>query len=383
MANPRFSVIDNLGAVPPRAWNALAGNTNPFLRYEFLDTLERTGCVTPETGWIPQHMVAFSNENGTGELVAAVPLYLKSHSYGEYVFDWAWANAYARAGLDYYPKLVAAVPFTPATGPRLLVAPDAAELADAMIEAVLAHARQSQASSLHWLFTEDQLTTRLEDHGLMRRTGSQFHWYNRAYTDFDAFLAEFSAAKRKKIKRERRRVAEAGITLAVRTGTELSTSDWDTFFGFYRSTIRNHGAIPYLNRDFFHELGRRMPEAVLMTLAYAEGRPVAGALNLRGADTVYGRYWGSLDDYHSLHFETCYYSMIDYCIGNGIARFEAGAQGEHKLSRGFLPTTTYSAHWLRHPDFAGAVADFLAREQHGVSRYLEDLSTHSPFKQSS
>jgi predicted N-acyltransferase len=376
-----ITVIDHLAEVDASAWNTLAGDDNPFLRYEFLDSLERSGCVGGESGWQPQHLLARVN-NGSQRLLGAVPLYLKHHSYGEYVFDWAWADAYARAGLEYYPKLVAAVPFTPATGNRILVDDDADShaVAGALSDGARAHAERIGASSLHWLFTPEAQTDLLERRGLMRRVGNQFHWRNHGFRDFGDFLAAMSAAKRKKIKRERRRVADAGVVVEVRGGGELGERDWDMFYRFYLSTIRSHGAMAYLNREFFLELGRRMPERIVMTLALHNGRQVAAALNLLGRDTLYGRYWGALEDFHSLHFETCYYRAIEYCIEQGLERFEAGAQGEHKLSRGFLPTPTYSAHWLRHPQFSRAVADYLAREREGMAHYAEELDAHSPFR---
>jgi predicted N-acyltransferase len=376
-----LTVIDRLAEVDASAWNALAGEDNPFLRFEFLDSLERCGCVGGDTGWQPQHLLLRA-DNGTRGLLGAVPLYLKYHSYGEYVFDWAWADAYARAGLEYYPKLVAAVPFTPATGRRLLVGGDGNDraVAAALADGARAHAERVDASSVHWLFTPTAETELLEGRGLMRRVGNQFHWHNDNYRDFDHFLGALSASKRKKIKRERRRVEEAGVVMEVRGGAELQERHWDAFYRFYLSTIRSHGAIAYLSREFFFELGRRMPERIVMTLALHEGRHVAAALNFRGSDTLYGRYWGALEDFHSLHFETCYYRTIDYCIGQRLARFEAGAQGEHKLSRGFLPTPTYSAHWLRHPQFARAVADYLERERAGMAHYADELDAHSPFR---
>jgi predicted N-acyltransferase len=375
-----ITVIDRLAEVDASSWNALAGDNNPFVRYEFLDSLERTGCVGADSGWRPQHLLAHGG-TGNQELLGAAPLYLKFHSYGEYVFDWAWADAYARAGLEYYPKLVSAVPFTPVTGPRLLTAANREPAATAALAAAAnALAERLDASSVHWLFTTDADTAMLEDRGLMRRVGNQFHWQNDGYRDFDDFLGTMSAAKRKKIRRERRRVTEAGVQLEVRAGAELEEQHWDAFYRFYLSTVRNHGAIAYLNREFFSEIGQRMPERIVMTLALHAGRYVAAALNLLGRDTLYGRYWGALEDFHSLHFETCYYRAIEHCIEHGLARFEAGAQGEHKLSRGFLPTPTYSAHWLRHPQFAHAVADYLARERTGMAHYAEELTSHSPFK---
>ncbi len=365
-----------------KEWNRLIEGDNPFVRYEFLAALERTGCVNGKTGWTPQYLVVHADGPGQGKLLGAVPLYLKYHSYGEYVFDWAWANAYARAGYEYYPKLVAAAPFTPATGPRLLLASgrDEEKIADLLIQGALAAAQNTRVSSLHWLFTNDADTRRLEAHGMMRRVGCQFHWLNPGYRDFEDFLSSFTAHKRKKIKRERRYVAEAGIVMEALPGAAVTSAQWDIFYEFYHATIRAHGAIPYLTRDFFHILGNTMPDKLLLVFARHDKNYVAGAIYFRSNDALYGRYWGSLKDFHSLHFETCYYTAIEYCIAHGLKRFEAGAQGEHKLARGFVPTVTYSAHWLRHPQFSRAVADFLAREQNGIEYYMDELNEHSPFK---
>jgi uncharacterized protein len=384
-----LSVIESLddlpnppGVITAAAWNALVGEDNPFLRYEFLSALERTACVGAASGWQPRHLVAHADGPLTGELLGAVPLYLKHHSYGEYVFDWAWANAYARSGLEYYPKLVAAVPFTPVTGPRLLcVGADSDDIATRLIQGALTLAQETGASSLHWLFTNEKDTKRLEGHGLMQRTACQFHWSNPGYRDFDEFLSGFTSSKRKKIKRERRHVREAGIEMEVLTNEDITPAHMDRFHAFYRSTIEAHGAIPYLSRDFFHALGETMSENIVLILARHGKEPVAGALNLRGRDTLYGRYWGCLKDFHSLHFETCYYAAIEYCIAQKLSRFEAGAQGEHKIARGFMPTVTYSMHWLAQPQFARAVADFLEHEKNGVQYYMDELHERTPFKE--
>jgi hypothetical protein len=340
--------------------------------------LEQTGCVGDGTAWQPRHLLLI--EKGT--LVGAVPLYLKYDSYGEYVFDWAWANAYQQNGLSYYPKLVAAVPFTPVTGSRMLANPGEHQdtIRRQLIEAALALANSLNVSSLHWLFTPSSETGLLVQHQHLKRTGYQFHWANAGYSSFDDFLETFSSSKRKKVKRERRHVRDAGIEMEIVEGRAIDDSLWRKFYAFYRSTIECRGAIPYLNLDFFREIGRSMADNIVLVLARQEDRYVAGALNLKGRDTLFGRYWGSLEEYNSLHFETCYYRAIDYCIENGLQRFEAGAQGEHKLSRGFLPSSTYSAHWLRHPEFYRAISEFLEREQHGVEDYVDLLERHSPYK---
>jgi len=369
-------VLESVGTVDRAAWNALAGAANPFVRHEFLTALETSGCVGPGTGWTPCPLVIEDDEGGAP--AGAVPLYLKSHSYGEYVFDWSWARAYERAGGRYYPKLVAAVPFTPVSGPRLLARD--VDAATALGAATLGFARDAGVSSLHWLFTDEHTTAGLEAHGLLRRTGVQFHWRNDGYGGFDDFLAALSADKRKKIRRERRRIHEAGLCMRVRTGHELCGDDWTRFHGFYRNTVLAHGGTPYLNNAFFVALGETMTAQVVLIEATAADDVVAAALFLRGSDTLYGRYWGSAGHHDGLHFETCYYRAIEFAIESGLARFEAGAQGEHKLARGLMPTTTFSAHWFGDPSLARAVADFLHHERNGVSDYQEELAAHAPFR---
>jgi uncharacterized protein len=377
-----ISVIDSLEKVIASDWNGLAGSTNPFLRHEFLVALEHTGCVSPKTGWLPQHLVAYENGPLQGRLLGAVPMYLKYHSYGEYVFDWAWANAYARAGENYYPKLVISVPFTPASGTKLLAAPDAesATIKKKLIQAAWRHRQETCASSLHWLFVTDEEAQILGQDNHLLRTGYQFHWANPGYQNFNDFLSSFTAEKRKKIKRERRHVREAGITMETLTGDSITSVHWNIIHEFYQSTVLAHGAYAYLSREFFHRMGETMSDQVVLILARREQEYVAGAFNLRGTDTLYGRYWGSHGEYHSLHFETCYYAAIEYCIAQRLLRFEAGAQGEHKLARGFTPVVTRSAHRLSHPDFSLAIADYLARERLDVNACVNELNEHIPFK---
>jgi len=376
----RAVIVEDLRDINADHWNTCAGTENPFLQHAFLLALQETGCVGGNSAWRPQHVALYRGN----QLAGAVPLYLKFDSYGEYVFDWAWADAYQRAGVQYYPKLVSAVPFTPVSGKRLLVSlgEDYKEIAGHLVRHVLSVARKLEVSSLHWLFCSDQDTLFLEGHSHLRRTGYQFHWCNNGYESFDDFLASFSSAKRKKIKRERRHVYEAGVSLKVLEGSEITDKLWHRFYDFYRSTIEFRGAIPYLNLDFFKRIGQTMTENIVMVLAKHENEYVAGALNLKGNDALFGRYWGSLSEFNSLHFETCYYRAIEYCIDKGLERFEAGAQGEHKLSRGFLPSKTYSAHWLSHPEFYRAVSEFLEREHQGIDDYVEVLQSHSPFRQS-
>ncbi len=375
----RTTIVPNLDQVSAAAWNQLRGTDNPFLRHEFLSALERTGCVGAGTGWEPRHALLHADDD---TLVGAVPLYLKYHSYGEYVFDWAWADAYRRNGVAYYPKLVAAVPFTPATGARMLLAPgvDADDAGGRLLEAVRELADVESCSSVHWLFPDATHTDWLETRGWLRRVGYQFHWSNRGYADFDDYLATFTADRRKKIRQERRYVREAGVRTQMMSGAEACAADWDRLYRYYRQTIARHGATPYLNRAFFHSLGETMPTQVVLVYAFRADECVGASLNLRGGGALYGRYWGGEPGINALHFEACYYTPIEYCIRERLARFEAGAQGEHKLARGLTPTRTYSAHWLRHTQFSRAVADFLAREQRGVELHLDDLNEHTPFR---
>jgi len=371
-------IADNLGDVPAAKWNRLIGAEGPFTRYEFLRALETSGSVGGETGWQPGYLLVEER----GELIGALPLYRKYHSYGEFVFDWAWARAYAQHGLAYYPKLVVGIPFTPATGPRLLIAPGADRhvVAAALIREIRSVADRDNLSSIHWLFTNPADTALLEANGFKRRVGCQFHWRNDGYRDFDDFLATFSSAKRKKIRRERRHVAEAGITIEVRRGAEIEPAHWEAMYGFYRRTVDAHGAIPYLTRRFFTTIGDTLAPQIVMVLARETNNYIAGALNFVGPDTLYGRYWGTHRHVNGLHFEVCYYRAIEFCIAEGLAQFEAGAQGEHKIARGFSPTATYSAHWLRQPEFADAIEQYLVRERQDMHEYIDELSEHLPFK---
>ena len=364
-------VVEDLGAVPAGEWNALAGG-NPLLRHEFFSALHETGCAGERTGWAPRFLTLWDGDRLRG----ALPLYLKSHSYGEYVFDWAWADAYERSGLAYYPKLLCAVPFSPVSGARLLAADRAAR--DRLVAAALELARG--VSSLHVLFPPESEARELAHAGLMLRRGVQFHWTNAGYATFDDFLATLTRDKRKKIRQERRRVREAGVSLVRRTGREITHEDWKFFVRCYNLTYRAHHSTPYLNLAFFTRLGETLPDHVLLILAERDGRPIAAALDIFSEEALYGRYWGAVEHVPCLHFEACYYQGLEFCIERGIRAFEGGAQGEHKLARGFLPTPTWSAHWLRHPRFADAVEKFLAREAQGVERYIDELGEHSPFR---
>ena len=370
-------VVDRLAKVPAAAWDACAGD-HPFVTHAFLQALEESGSATAETGWLPQHLLL---EDSGGKLIGAAPLYVKSHSYGEYVFDHGWADAYERAGGRYYPKLLAAVPFTPVPGPRLLLRPEAG--ADAMrllIAGLLEVAKRTEVSSLHVTFPTRAECDALVNAGFLRRVGRQFHWENQSYRCFDDFLGALNARKRKQIKRERR-AANAAVRIELLSGADLKPHHWDAFFRFYTSTSDRKWGSPYLTREFFDLLGQRMADRILLVMAKDGARYVAGALNLIGPDTLYGRNWGCVGDFPFLHFEACYYRAIDFAIARGLKRVEAGAQGPHKLQRGYLPQPTYSAHWIRDPGFRRAVADFLRREIVAVESEMEELEQSlSPFR---
>ena len=362
-------------------WNAVAGTDYPFLRHEYLHGLEQTGCATTETGWQPCHLLL----RDAAGILALMPLYLKSHSYGEYVFDWSWADAWQRSGLHYYPKLVTAIPFTPATGPRLCARPDADsdQVWEAALDAIRQFANRQGISSWHLLFPEEAVASRLLRAGLHRRTATQFHWFNNNYSCFDDFLAGFTSRKRKSLRRERARVAEQGLTLKTLRGHEIEQPQWQQFYRFYQMTYaKRSGHGGYLTREFFTETAPRMGEHMIMTLAYQQNRAVAGALYFRSADTLYGRYWGCEREYDCLHFEACYYQGIEYCIANGLRRFDPGAQGEHKIQRGFRPVPTWSNHWIADPRLSAAVGDFTRSEEQHNDAYLEGAATLLPFRKS-
>ncbi len=367
-----LSVVESLAGVDPQEWNALAG-PQPFVRHEFLSALTETGCAGPRAGWLPQFLLL----RRAGALVGAMPLYAKSHSYGEYVFDWAWADAHERHGVAYYPKLLCAVPFTPVRGARLLAAADPER--EVLLEAALGLAKRT--SSLHVLFPTETEAALLRRHGMLLRRTVQFHWKNDGYADFEGFLARLSHARRKNIRQERRRVREAGIACRWVEGEALGKADWEFFNRCYRRTYAEHRSSPYLNLDFFLRLGALLREHVVMIVAERDGARIAASLLLRDAHSLYGRYWGAIEYVPLLHFECCYYQPIEYAIARGLAIFEGGAQGEHKLFRGLLPVETASAHWLADARFARAVEAFLEREGHGIARYVDELCEHSPFKE--
>ena len=374
-------VVDDPARIDRDAWDALLdadADANPFLRHEYLAALTASGSAAGPSGWHPQFLLLTRGE----ELAAAAPLYAKDHSYGEYVFDWAWAEAYQRHGLAYYPKWLVAVPFTPVPGTRLLARDEHAR--SALADALLAHARRSGLSSLHVLLAPPRDIDVLARAGLLVREGVQFHWRNAGYADFEQFLARLAQPKRKKIRAERRKVAEAGVLLERKVGREITGADWRFFFRCYRATYRAHLSSPYLNLDFFLRIGESMPEHLMLVLARRDGVPVASALGVfdarRPEPRLYGRYWGAVEQVDCLHFECCYYQMIEFAIERNLAWFEGGAQGAHKLARGLDPVATSSAHWLAHPGMRQAVARFLERERAGVASSIDELNEHRAFK---
>jgi predicted N-acyltransferase len=380
--NYRTHIVSTLSEVGQADWDGLVGlqsDRNPFLSYAFLDALHESGSAAPETGWQPQYIVLYEPDGAGGErLAAALPLYVKGHSYGEYVFDWAWANAYQEHGLEYYPKLLCAIPFTPVSGPRLL-ARDASARA-ALIEVLKRTQQASSVSSTHVLFPPDDQARQLADAGFLLRSGVQFHWMNAGHASFEEFLGTLEQKKRKNIRAERRKVKEAGVTMRRVRGPDITIEEWRFFNRCYRNTYKEHFSKPYLNLDFFQRIGRTMPGNLLLVIAERDGQPIAASLVVHDETTLFGRYWGALEHVPCLHFEAAYYQPLEFCIEQGIQVFEGGAQGEHKMARGFLPTRTWSAHWLAHPAFADAVERFLEREAGGIDDYIDELNDRSPFK---
>jgi len=370
-------ILTRVRALPADQWNALAGDY-PFLRHEFLAALEDSGCVSARNGWTVQHLALFDQAG----LAAAAPLYRKSHSWGEFVFDFAWARAFEQYGFAYFPKLVCAVPFTPASGPRLLYRPDlpAGECRAALLRALREQAQLQQLSSVHALFLDEAGRNACATDGWLLRRDCHFQWYNRGYRDFEDFLAAFSAEKRKKARRERRRVLEQGIEFRTLDGTQLDEQLIERVYAFHAMTFVRHGHHPYLNRAFFSQVARDLGASLLVKLALSAGEPVAAAVFFRSADTLYGRYWGAAADYHSLHFEACYYQGIDYCIAQGLKRFEPGTQGEHKIARGFEPTLTWSAHWICDLTLRRAIGAYLEREGSAIEAYASQADEHAPFR---
>ena len=374
----QVKLVQGIGQIEAATWDACVGSDQPFLGHAFLSALEDSGSAGQRTGWLPLHLVV---EQG-GELIGCAPMYLKSHSYGEYVFDWGWANAYERAGGKYYPKLQVAVPFTPVPGPRLLVRPGLGpEARAALARGLVSAAEELGVSSLHVTFCREPEWHSLGEAGLLKRQGVQYHWHNRGYRTFDDFLASLKSSKRKTIRKERARVAAQDLFIDVLTGEALTPEIWDAFYPFYRSTVDKRWGSAYLTKRFFSRLGETMPERVVLMMARHQGRYVAGALNLMGADTLYGRVWGCRREFEFLHFEACYYQAIEFAIGRGLARVEAGAQGPHKLQRGYEPVPTYSAHWIRDPNFRDAVERFLAEERREMAFEMEQLRELLPYRQ--
>ncbi len=374
----KLSLHRAIAEIAPAEWDACAGGDNPFLSHAFLFALEDSGSAVPDRGWLPQH-AALRDE--AGRLLACAPCYAKSHSQGEYVFDHGWADALERAGGQYYPKLQVAVPFSPVPGPRLLVRPDSGLPLAALAQALVQGCEGVGASSVHVTFCTEGEWQALGEAGWLQRLGTQFHWANPGYGCFDDFLGALASRKRKALKRERRDVAACGLTFRCLRGAEITARHWDAFHRFYRSTTdRKWGRSAYLTKRFWPLLGERLGDAVVLMVAERDGEPVAGALNLVGREAIYGRNWGAVVDVPFLHFELCYYMAMDFAIAHGIPRVEAGAQGEHKIQRGYLPVPTYSAHWIAHRGLSQAVADFLARERPAMLREMEALATLSPFR---
>ena len=375
-------VIPSVSEVTSQAWDECAGKSHPFTRHAFLSALEDSGSATAETGWQPQHLII---ESLSGDIIGATPLYLKNHSYGEYVFDWGWADAFERAGGNYYPKLQCSVPFTPVTGNRFLI-PDtidkeqAGELKRALGGAMVQLADRLNISSVHVTFSNEDEWQLLTDVGFLQRTGQQFHWHNKGYASFDDFLSDLTSRKRKQIRKERRTVSEKKLTIKALSGSDIKEHHWDAFYRFYLSTTDKKWGSSYLTRSFFSLLGERMGDQVVLIIVEDGDHLVAGALNLKSDDTLYGRNWGCLATHKFLHFEACYYQAIDYAIEHGLKRVEAGAQGPHKIQRGYLPSYTYSAHWINHPGLKDAIEDFLAHERLGIEFEMREYAQHSPFR---
>ncbi len=376
-------LVDSLAEVGQAHWDGLlaaqseadgSGEINPFLRYAFLHAMHESGCASADSGWQPQYVTLWHGE----VLAAAMPLYVKWHSYGEYVFDWAWADAYQRHGLEYYPKLLSAIPFTPVTGARLLARDT--DACAALIAALQEVRANPAVSSMHVLYPPGEQAEALQEAGFMLRSGVQFHWNNPGYASFDDFTDSLERKKRKNIRAERRKVEEAGVTFRHVAGADITPAEWAFFKDCYDHTYAMHGSTPYLNLDFFTRIGAAMPENILLIVAVRAGKPVASSLVFHTATTLFGRYWGALEDIACLHFETAYYQPLEFCIRQGLRSFEGGAQGEHKMARGFLPQKTWSAHWLAHPGFADAIVHFLQREEGGINAYMDELNERNPFK---
>lgn len=368
----KLTTAESLKDIPANEWNALAGDSNPFIQHDFLLALETGDCLQP-FGWHPQYLLIYSDED---ELIGACPAYIKTNSYGEFVFDWAWADAYKRSGLEYYPKMVISIPYSPITGPRLLAKDNNPEIKRGLVQFAIKLAEQQNLSSVHWLFNAKEDHHIEQNNNLLSRFDYQFHWQNNNYNNFDDFLNELTSKKRKNIKQERRKVRNAKIDIKIIKGTELSKEQWQQVYNLYNITFMKKYGTATLSLKFFQAIA----EKVLVFMAYNESNPVAAAICVLGKDTLYGRHWGCYEEYDSLHFEVCYYTGIEYCIENKLKVFEPGAQGEHKIARGFLPTKTESSHWIAHPEFNRILKDHLEREATAMYEYGKDLKTASPFK---
>lgn len=373
--------VEAISQIAPEDWDRCAGSGNPFLSHAFLDALEESGSTNARSGWMPQHAVL---EDASGNVLAVAPMYLKNHSFGEYVFDHGWADAYERAGGRYYPKLQLSVPFTPVTGPRLLVppGPNRDAIRQALLGALVQVAEKLGVTNLHATFVPPDEAAIAERAGLLVRRGFQYHWHNRGYGSFDDFLAELSSRKRKAIRKERREVTEAGITVRPVTGSDLEERHWEVFYRFYVDTYDRKWGYPYLTPKFFELLSERMADRVVLMWAEKDGQPVAGALNFIGSEALFGRNWGCAGDFRFLHFETCYYQAIDFAIDRGLQRVEAGTQGPHKVQRGYMPVETQSFHWLRDEGFRDAVERFLLQEREAIEYEMQAMMEHSPYRQS-
>ncbi|MDH5326766.1 MAG: GNAT family N-acetyltransferase [Gammaproteobacteria bacterium] len=377
-------ILHSIKDIDAHRWDQMLGDNNtPFMRHAFLLALENHSCEP--FGWFPRHVIHKDEDR----ILAAMPMYVKNNSYGEFVFDWSWADAYERSGLAYYPKLVSAVPYTPITGPRLLIDPsvpqiEAKKIVKQIINGTLEYALSENISSLHVLFPEASMARQLESIGLLPRIACQFHWHNRqprVYADFDDFLQQLSSRKRKNIVRERKTVQQTPLQLRISNGEQSTEEQWQQFHRHYSSTFYRLGGYPTLSLEFFQEIAQTLPQETLLFQAYDGNRIIASAFCMRDRQHLYGRHWGCDEAYNNLHFELCYYQGIEYCIREQLLRFEPGAQGEHKISRGFLPTLTHSAHWIAHPEFRQIIAAFLEREQKGIRHYRDSLIAHSPYKQ--
>ena len=380
MASAEIRVLSRIADIEAADWDACARpDHNPFVGHAFLSALEASGCAAPRAGWQPQHLVL---DAGDGSVAGVMPLYLKSHSQGEYVFDHGWASAFERAGGTYYPKLQSCAPFSPVPGPRLLArsGSNADQSRKLLALGAVELAKRHKVSSLHITFPNEADWRLLGETGLLQRTGEQFHWSNDGYTTFEDYLTALNSRKRKAVRKERRDALAPGIEVFALTGSELRDEHWDAFYDFYMDTGSRKWGTPYLNRDFFARLHAGMADQVVLIMARRAGRWIAGALNLRGTDTLFGRNWGALEHHPFLHFELCYYQAVDYAIQHGLKRVEAGAQGEHKLARGYLPVPTYSAHWIAEPGFRRAVANFLEQERRAVAHQIDAMAEYSPFK---